>query len=161
MNLVRTSALASLDPSMRSKDLIVLCLICLLTAPARPCKKARAEEVPHGANEIVVFTEQTVPRLEGIVVLPNAEPVRDAVVEVYRYDGTADGTKTFLSHAKRIAACLTSENGRFAFKRLRPGRYLLRAGTVESAGINELQAIFRVTGRGTTHKIEMRLSMGT
>jgi len=132
-------------------------------APLAACKKAHHDQVPHGANQIVVLDEQVVSRVRGRVVLHNDEPVKNAVVEIYRYEGSADGLEItkFLKDTKRMAACVTEETGAFAFDRLRPGRYLLRAGTVESEGINELHAIFKVTGHGKTENLKIPLSLGT
>jgi len=149
---------------MRSEGIILLlCLVALRTTPAADCRKARPDQTPHGANEIVVHTEQTVGRLWGIVFIGDGGPASGVVVEIYRYEGKDDGfaTTRFLKSAKRSAACLTSENGVFAFTRLNPGRYLLRAGTVAPAGINELHAIFRVTGSGKSPNVEIRLTLGT
>ena len=125
--------------------------------------KARRDQIPHGANELVVWEEQTVGRLRGTVRLANGEPAGDVVVEIYRYEGAADGFETtrVLKNTQRLVACLTRKEGLFAFKGLKAGRYLLRAGTVAPAGINELHAIFRVTGNGKAQNVEIRLSMGT
>lgn len=144
--------------------ILLLCIVGLRTTSLADCKKARFDQIPHGANEIVVLSEQTVGLLRGTVFIGyDGEPASGVVVEIYRYEGSADGfgTTKFLQGAKRSTACVTSENGGFAFPNLKPGRYLLRAGTVESKGINELHAIFRVTKSGTTHNVKIRLSLGT
>src|SRR5258708_19151399 len=149
---------------MRSKCVILLlCLICLRTTSVAGCKKARPDQIPHGARLLIVQEEQTVGHLQGTVVLVNykpvAGPVSGAVVEIYLYGGRADEITQFLGDTKRNTACLTDKNGTFAFRGLKPGRYLLRAGTAESAGINELHAIFRVTGKGKTHAVRIRSSL--
>jgi hypothetical protein len=148
---------------MRSEGIILLlCRMGLRTTSAADCRKARPDQTPHGANEIVVQTEQTVGRLRGVVSIGDGGPASGVAVEIYRYEGRDEfETTRFLESAKRSAACLTSENGAFAFTRLKPGRYLLRAGTVAPVGINELHAIFRVTGSGKTHNVEIRLTLGT
>jgi hypothetical protein len=147
---------------MRSKVFIMLlCTVIFRTTSAADCKKARPDQTPHGANEIVVHAEQTVARLRGVVFIGDGGHASGVVVEIYSYEGTANETTKFLKRAKRTAACVTGENGSFAFTRLKPGRYLLRAGTVAPSGINELHAIFRVTGSGKTDNIEIRLTLGT
>lgn len=150
-------------PYGQSGLLLLVCLMGLQATPLEACKKARSDQVPHGANEMVLLDEQNVAHLRGTVLLHNDEPVNRAVVEVYRYEGSVDAYEItrFLKQTKRIAACLTGENGAFAFARLRPGRYLLRAGTVDANGINETHAIFKVTNRGKTEDLKIRLSLGT
>jgi len=149
---------------MRPQALILLlCVVGLCTASNASCKKARPEQTPNGANELIVLEERTVGVLRGIVSIGAGGPASDVVVEIYRYNGGTDGLKMqeFIKSAKRSIACLTSKNGRFAFPQLKPGRYLLRAGTVTSMGINEVYAIFKVTQAGTTHDIEINLPLGT
>lgn len=140
-------------------------LLGVMVLPARSvadCKKALSDQTPHGANEIIVLKERTVGTLRGIVVIgSDGAPGIDVVVEIYRYEGGVFETVEFLKGAKRSAACLTSEKGAFAFTRLKPGRYLLRAGTATSAGINEVHAIFRVTGSRSSPRIQIRLPLGT
>ncbi len=126
------------------------------------CKDAHAGQIPHGANELIVLSEQTVARLNGTVLYANGDTAGDVVIEIYSYAGSVEETAKFVKDAMPVATCITSADGDFAFD-LMPGRYLLRAGTVESAGIKELQAIFRVKGRGRgrRHKVEIRLQVGT
>jgi protocatechuate 3,4-dioxygenase beta subunit len=142
---------------------VVILLLCVigLAPSAAACRKARPGETPHGANETIVYSEQTVGRLRGTVSIRDGDPVNDVVVEVYRYDGTEAETTKFLNRAKRTSACVTAEDGLFSFKRLKPGRYLLRAGTVAPAGMNEVHLIFRVTGVGKSRNVEIRLTVGT
>jgi hypothetical protein len=150
--------------SMRSEVIILLlCLVGLRTASAADCRKARPDQTPHGANGIIIHAEQTVGHLQGVVFIGNGGPASGVVVEIYRYESNDNGFQTtrFLKSARRSAACLTTENGVFAFTPLKPGRYLLRAGTVAAAGINELHAIFRVMGNGKAHNVEIRLTLGT
>jgi hypothetical protein len=141
---------------------LLLFMVVLPTTSNADCKKARADQTPHGANELIILKERTVGILQGVVFIGyGGGPASDVVVEVYRYEGRADDTAEFLKGAKRSAACLTNENGAFAFARLKAGRYLLRAGTVRSAGINEVHAIFKVTGSGKIPRVQIRLPLGT
>jgi hypothetical protein len=150
---------------MRSQALILLLfLMGLRTTSDASCKKARPDQTPHGANELILLEERTVRGLRGVVSIGyDGGPASDVVVEIYRYEGEADGFKMqeSLKGAKRSTACITTENGRFAFPHLKAGRYLLRAGTDRSMGINEVYAIFKVTDTGKTHDIEIRLPLGT
>ena len=146
---------------MRSSVLIVVVFPMLLCGNSLArCRDAEPGQIPHGANEVVVLREQTVARLDGTVFHANGELAGDVVVEIYPYEASAEETARFVKDATRIAACVTSADGGFTFD-LTPGRYLLRAGTVQSAGINEIHAIFQVTGSGKRRKVKIRLSMGT
>jgi hypothetical protein len=58
---------------------------------------------------------------------------------------------------------MTGENGAFCFNKLPPCRYLLRAGTRKSAGINQIHAIITVLAKNqktSTEEIELTLSLG-
>ena len=58
---------------------------------------------------------------------------------------------------------MTGENGAFCFNKLPPGRYLLRAGTRKSVGINQIHAIITVlpkNQKAPTEEIELVLSLG-
>lgn len=143
---------------------LLLCLVGLCAPSLADCKKAGRDQVPQGANEIVILRDQNVGRLQGVVSIGfEGQPGRGVVVEVYRYNGEPGGVKTaeFLQTAKPSVACLTNARGAFEFPRLKPGQYLLIAGTVKPAGINEARMIVRITrGRGT-QKIRFTLTLGT
>jgi protocatechuate 3,4-dioxygenase beta subunit len=62
---------------------------------------------------------------------------------------------------KRVAACLTGRDGRFSFAGLKPGRYLLRAGTRAHDQFNEVHVILILDPRGTDKGMEIVLTPGT
>ena len=136
------------------------------------CRKAPIEDVPHGANEFILFAEQEVAQIHGKAFIPSDLPkdyqaaAKDVVVEVYVYDGKEDydDVSKTLREKKRVAACITGPDGNFSFPRLKRGRYLLRVGTRKFADFNVTFAIVslnpglkRQAGRG----IEIKLRLGT
>ena len=128
------------------------------------CRSARPEEVPHGANEIIVLTEQEVKQIRGVVSIGwDDQFAQDVVVEVYNYPGRDDSYEAVKQalQTKRIAACVTGEDGKFTFSGVKPGKYLLLLGTHDVAGINEVNAILHVTPDGSREKLKIVLKPGT
>jgi hypothetical protein len=123
---------------------LVLLFIVMGGVPAgeRKCSCIKADDraVPHGANELVEFGSRTLKTIHGTVTLPNNEPVNNAVVEVY--DSTnADNDKSAYEIAtteQRKFACLPDQNGHFCLSNLPSGRYVLRIGTLQPSGLNEV-----------------------
>jgi hypothetical protein len=153
-------------PSVTSALLVCTVVLCLVgssqLAEAR-CKRARPDEVPHGANEFHLLAEQEVRQIGGSVSsLGDSEFAEDVVVEVYNYEG--NDSYEAVSEAlkgRRIAACVTGSDGRFSFSGLKPGRYLLHLGMRDMRGINKENAILHVTPRGNRERLEIRLTLGT
>ena len=111
------------------------CLAASMLSNAE-CKKAQAEDVPHGANVIVELSQQKLHSLFGTVHFPRGEPADDIVVEVYRRLGSQSNHDA--REQGRLAACVTGNNGGFSFNGIKPGRYLLILGTRKADGMNEL-----------------------
>ena len=134
------------------------------------CKKPKDDDIPHGANEFILFDERTLGRIHGRVFFPNymikagRERAKDIVVELYSYtggDSYQDVRKAILGQ-KRVAACLTGGDGRFSFAGLKRGRYLLRAGTRNRDQFNEIFAILILNpSRGAGKGLEIVLPAGT
>lgn len=128
-----------------SKLLHSMLLISLFTIPVKQvctCQKAIEDDVPHGANEDIEYTEKSVRKLYGKVTwYGGTEPFNDAVVEIY---AVADADKNLKSRditnqRVRQDACITTSDGSFCFPDLPSGRYVLRAGTRDSSGgMNEV-----------------------
>lgn len=74
--------------------------------------------------------------ISGTILFPNEEPAGDVVIEVYCPSGKLKSPAT--AEQPRLAACVTGDDGRFAFPGLKPGEYVLRVGTRKSAGVNEM-----------------------
>ena len=127
---------------------LVLCSFFLMVASVQVmghCRKAKSDDVPHGANELIQLTDQSVSTIRGEVSGPGDGAAKDIVVEIYSYAGgdSNEGVKNALAQ-KRIAACITGEDGEFSFPHIKHGKYLLRAGARESRGINETYIILVV-----------------
>ena len=92
------------------------------------------------------------------------EPGNDIVVEIYIYSGdySDQNVNKILGVKNRVAACVTGVDGRFSFLRLKPGRYLLRAGTRERNQFNVLHVILKLDPkRGDNKELEIVLQPGT
>jgi hypothetical protein len=157
---------------IRSPNLftILICIISLAQVSEAQCRKPKNDEHPHGANEFIILGEKVVGRVSGTVFFPNymiaagRERAKDIIVELYGYHGddSYDSVSKLLHRQKRSAACLTGADGRFAFALLRPGRYLLRAGTRNLDQFNEVHVILVVTTNQRARKrLEIVLPAGT
>jgi|SRR5215469_12510773 len=126
------------------------------------CRRARLEEVPHGANEFIVFAEQEVRQIRGVVSFLTDEFAENVVVEVYHHEGndTYEAVSQTLK-SKRIVACVTGSDGKFSFSGLKPGKYLLHLGMRDRWGINEVNAVLHVTPSGSRESLKIELRPGT
>jgi hypothetical protein len=143
---------------------VFACWLALSIVSTGECRKAQEGDVPHGANQLIELKEQPVKRLSGTVLVGfgNSDPAGNVVVEVYRHEGNLDFQKTV--QQKRVVACVTGPDGRFSFLELKPGRYLLRVGVREPAGINEtyVPVILRSAWKGFKGRsIRVVLQLGT
>ena len=124
--------------------LISILLVALLTSTAdRPtchCRKASENDIPHGANEHVVYEIGTVRKIHGRVTDPNGETMSDVVVEIYNVTNKNKNFEPYeiADSRKRRAACLTEKDGMFCFPDLPSGKYVLHIGTRESEGMNDV-----------------------
>jgi hypothetical protein len=144
--------------------------IALLLAPAAPtcsCRTASEDDVPHGANEIYEIRLGTVKKIQGTVLLPDDTLAGDIVVELYDLPATKVDAYDFVREHSRRVACVTSADGSFCFTNLPSGNYLLRAGTRQQDGFNELYArvtVDRSWFRGLFRRsksLRLTLSLGT
>ena len=104
------------------------------------CVKAADDDVPHGANELIEYDSGTIKSFHGRIIFPNDEPVDHAVVEVYEVSkANKDKSAHEISTTEqRKFACLSDENGQFCLSDLPSGSYVLRIGTLQSSGVNEV-----------------------
>lgn len=152
--------------------LSVLVVQLFVASAGRPCSclEAAVGEVPHGANEYVEYKETTVRGVYGKVIFAHGgRPVGGAVVEVYAVSDAERNLKPseIIRRQRRRAACVTGGDGSFCFHDLPSGRYVLRAGTGESAGMNEVYMKVTVARRWWTrwfrsgNAVELGLTPGT
>jgi hypothetical protein len=110
------------------------------------CKQAKDEDRPPG--KFVFAGEGTVGAIYGTILSKDEradtwEPVRDVVVELYNYSGGAnqEDISRAVREQKRVAACLTGDDGKFSLSGLKPGRYLFHVGARASDKYDEVHAI--------------------
>lgn len=127
---------------------LVLCSFFLIVASIQVmahCRKAKSDDVPHGANVLIRLDDQAVSAIRGEVSGPDQWPAGDIVVEIFAYAGgdSYQDIKNTVAQ-RRIAACITGEDGKFSFPHIKGGKYLLRAGTRDNRGIDETHIILIV-----------------
>lgn len=125
--------------------------------------------MPHGANETIEIRGLVVDKLSGTVVYPDDALAKDSVVELYDLppDRPDIGVNEIMGGRTRRTACVTGPDGRFCFSDVPAGEYLLRAGTRQPHGMNELymrvtvsHSWFRALFR-RTKPLRLKLSLGT
>lgn len=139
--------------------------------PARrcTCQNAGENDVPHGANETIEYSEKTVKSIKGVVYFPDSSRAEEVVVEVYAIAPEDKKLKTYeiVSQRTRRAACVTSEDGSFCFDDLPSGNYLIRAGARWDRGMNEVYVRLKLDRRWWSRwfrsgkEIELELTLGT
>lgn len=94
-------------------------------------------------NMIIVESGKNLTRLQGKIIFPNyitnvEEPGKDVVIEVYRYMETDKKSEVYNVPDQRdpVASCLTGDDGKFCFRDIPSGKYVLKVGTRESTGWN-------------------------
>ena len=133
------------------------------------CAKALDTDIPHGANETIEIRGPIVKNLRGAIVYPDDSIAKDIVVELYdlSHDRADTPINEIVGWRTRRAACVTGTDGTFCFSGLPAGRYLLRAGTREPDGVNELYVRVTVDHswfRGLFRRskpLRLRLLLGT
>jgi Carboxypeptidase regulatory-like domain len=140
---------------------------CALVAPSLfgDCKCHHPEKGdstrPGGNMFIVQQEEKPYRKLEGRVELHEDRPLEEVLVEVFdqpeyllKNGGNAPNNQ------KRLASCVTSEDGKFCFRHLPPGKYELRASS--NAGVNVTHVYVVVDKRaGQTKELVVGMSVGT
>ena len=133
-------------------------------APAEyECKQAGDEDRPRGGNFILAGEGKfnavcgvALSRKEGAGTF---KPIGDVVVELYSYSGGANQEEVSkaLREQKRVAACLTGGEGEYSFPGLKPGRYLLRAGSRVSEKYDEVHYVLTLDPGGPLSKLTILL----
>jgi hypothetical protein len=122
---------------------ILICIaLCGTFSINAQCRKATSNEVPHGWLDYIEHSEIRVPELKGRITISES-PSAEVIVEVFRYSKKLH--KEFSSAAtvnqKRIRACKTGSNGKFAFHGLRRGKYFIRVGFIKRSEFNPTHVI--------------------
>jgi hypothetical protein len=110
------------------------------------CRKAW-DQSPKLGNIFTTMNGGRVKAIRGVVSYPNGEVMEDAVVEVFKSPPKLNPDSYTYEDVERItrgdrkAACRTPRNGRFCFKHLRAGKYLLRVGHLYDAQFSAVHVI--------------------
>jgi len=101
-----------------------------LSQPSCKCKKARKDQTTYISSTHVELDERRLRKIEGQAVTYGDSPIEGALVEVFtRPEFTsklAIGAAERERKQKRVAACITGEDGSFCFPSIPAGRYELR-----------------------------------
>jgi len=127
----------------------VIALSCAIaiSAVGGDCGKKTTEVLAHSSESELIRAGE-VRSMRGRILYPNGKEAELMIVEVYRIDLatpvleiTYDQVAEIVKRG-RIAAVDTGTSGRFCFKNLKPGKYILRAN-VSAEGTSLSQ--FRMT----------------
>jgi len=123
-------------PGVAYQHLVIAAvLVCVLPAlvQAQGCGRITSENpVQSSTHEIVDGGELS--SLRGRVIYPNEKPAESVIVELYRDALFETGKERNYLYVDqiikqgRISALYLESGGRFCFKNLKPGRYMLRVG---------------------------------
>jgi hypothetical protein len=146
---------------------VLACLLSWSMPMEAQCKRPKDDDRPHGANEFILFDKGTVGRIRGEVYFSGVsigQQAKDIVVELYKYSGGDDYKDVYktLSEQKRMVACLTGVDGKFSFPEIKPGKYLLRAGTRDRNQYNEAHVMLILKpSRRVNKELKVILTLGT
>lgn len=150
-------------------SIIVSGLITFQPQEGCRCVPATKDETTRwGGNQSIVIKEEKVyKRLFGTVTyaLVDEPPISDALVEVYTQPDNLLSSATESEKKKkqrRIAACVTGEDGKFCFGFIKAGKYEMRVSL--GSGVNVTHIYVEVDPyalEGTDEEISATLSPGT
>lgn len=130
------------------------------------CRNA-GDQSPKLGTVFTTINGGRVKAIRGVVSYPNGEVMADAVIEVFKRLRKVDGHNYTYEDVKRIttagrkAACRTAKNGRFCFKNLRPGKYLLRIGHLYDGQFSAVHVLLTLDPNGQTQfkRSELRVEL--
>jgi hypothetical protein len=128
---------------------------------------------PQPGNVFVSMTDRTVNFIRGRVFLPDGKTPADNIdVEVYRNFLPKDAFKEDITYSrlpvntiisrKRITARLIQKGGRFCFRSLPAGKYLLRIGTVDDSQFSPMNVFVTLNPKikkSSRHFLKVDLEM--
>ena len=117
-----------------------------------PSQKASEQDIAHGANEDIEYRGRTVNKLHGKILNPINEPIGEAVIEIYDYEDVDKGRHLYdiVRSKERRIAYLADKDGKFCITGLPSGKYVLRGGTRQMDGMNEVKMIINLDRRWWT-----------
>jgi 5-hydroxyisourate hydrolase-like protein (transthyretin family) len=150
----------SLSDFKRPKIAASCALLVAFTFLFAECKKANPEDVPQGANELVELSTQKITHVSGTVLFPDGMPAGDIIVEVHTFSENLERER----ESARLTACITDDDGKFSSPHLNAGKYLLRLGTRNFKGVNEMLVpivVKRFGWPGKRSRLKLKLVLGT
>ncbi|MDQ6788014.1 MAG: hypothetical protein M3033_14510 [Acidobacteriota bacterium] len=99
------------------------------------CNSASENDKPLGGNHVTVQNEGKVKQIRGITTFFIDDKIfKDVVVEVFEITkeeekNISDNAWRIVENKQRKIGCITGDDGKFCFKNLQRGTYVLRIGT--------------------------------
>lgn len=126
------------------------------------CLFTSKNDVPSMGNVIVVINEGKVKQIKGTVAYASGELMDNAVIEVFQVSKNEvvddENAYKITENKKRKTACKTNRSGKFCFKDLPKGIYVLKIGLdtlKDRIGTNGIYFIVEVDSKnGEKHEIE-------
>jgi len=138
------------------RTLLFLLLVTTLAVACEPAKQG--DTTRWGGNERIILDEPLpLSRIEGIVHFHSTQALSNVLVEVIP-NPDAHNDDDSSNSKKRIAACITSRNGKFAL-RLPPGRYELRFSL--DTGWNVTSTVIVVKKGAPRRYLDISMQLGT
>ncbi len=116
--------------------LLILATISMLAQTEDcACISASAKDVPLGGNILEIDLAGTVKQIKGKAkITTNVNGSGDIVVEIFSISKAEEKNLEndawkIVENKKRKTACVTGEDGKFCFKNLKNGTYVLKIGT--------------------------------
>lgn len=158
----------------RLAAVLVLISTSALHAGGRGCRCSRSDEsTRRGGNEWVVIAQRRAYReMSGKVASPDGGGMGGALVEVFdrpeyllcewEPGKPNDCTTEPPAKQRRLAACVTGDDGRFCFENLAPGRYELRVSYGSGWNVTHVYVVVDPKGRASSSRyITVGLTLGT
>jgi hypothetical protein len=142
-------------------SILLMLFGCIGQSDDCKCQKASDEVTTHwGQDSIIVDGEQTTRVLQGRILHASGAPLPEALVEVFEAPegglmaGRSDSSEQ--EKQRRIAACLTGEDGEVCFSELPSGKYELRCS---KSGFNTYRALVDVNPKNAPDSFSIPLDV--
>ena|SRR5438270_1667301 len=149
---------------------IALSCALAITASGGDCGRKTTETLAHSSTSEIINAGE-VSSIRGKVLMPDGTSAEFMIVELYRNDSAPETKITYalvdeIIKRGRMAALETGASGKFCFKNLKPGKYMLRANiSGEGVSLSELTmtnifvTLAPKNGRGVKRGLKVELEM--